>query len=528
MRFFNTEGPIQTDIHYYLPPLERLNKEEVLSLIAARKYFILHAPRQTGKTTCMLALTDELNRKGQYRALYTNVEAAQAVREDMAEAMRGILFQLALMAELQLKDSFPREQMEEVLARAGATMPLFTMLQRWSQTDPRPVVLVIDEIDALIGDTLISVLRQLRSGYAHRPAAFPQSVILCGVRDVRDYRIHSSKTKEIITGGSAFNIKAESLRLGNFSAAEIVRLYQQHTEETGQEFAYDVWGLIWELTGGQPWLVNALAYEACFRMPEGKDRSRLITAEIIGRASENLILRRDTHLDQLVDKLQEPRVQRVIEPILAGVDLEKKVPADDIQYVIDLGLIRRGDKGIDIANAIYREIIPRELTWVTQLAFESTQQPDWYIAPDGRLDVTKLLRAFQQFFRENSEVWLERFDYKEAGPHLLMQAFLQRIINSGGRIEREYGLGRGRTDLLIVWPYSGGAQRIVIELKVARSAPDKLIAKGLAQTAEYMDRSGAPEGHLVIFDQRRNRKWADKVFRRARKFQGHAITVWGM
>ncbi|MGH6630246.1 MAG: hypothetical protein ACREB3_10995, partial [Burkholderiales bacterium] len=367
-----------------------------------------------------------------------------------------------------------------------------------------------------------SVLRQLRTGYAGRPRAFPQSIILCGVRDVRDYRMQGAR--EVVTGGSAFNIKDESLRLGNFSAEEIKALYLQHTAETGQRFDDGVWPLVWDLTAGQPWLVNALAYDVCFRRPEGKDRSRPITVELIEQSKETLILRRDTHLHQLAERLKEDRVRRVIEPILmSGLETEK-IPPDDIQYVRDLGLIGLGQP-LAISNAIYREVIPRELTWSTQEFL--VQEAAWYVGPDGRLEMTKLLKEFQQFFREHSESWLERFDYKEAGPQLLLQSFLQRIVNGGGEIRREYGLGRKRTDLLITWPYTGGAQRVVIELKIARSAPDKLITEGLAQTADYLDRSGAPEGHLVIFDRRR-RKWADKIFRRARKYQGHSITVWGM
>jgi len=526
MRFFNTEGPIQTDIHYFLPPLERMKKAELLSLIAARKYFVLHAPRQTGKTTCLLALADELNRTGLCRALYVNVEVAQAAREDVSAAMSAILNQLALQAQQQLKDDRPEQLRKEAIAINGGFAALNWLLAKWSEADPRPLALMLDEVDALIGDTLISLLRQLRAGYPHRPARFPQSVILCGVRDVRDYRIHSSKTKEIITGGSAFNIKAESLRLGNFTPDETERLYRQHTGETGQIFDDDIFPLVWELTGGQPWLVNALAYEACFRMPEGKDRSRPITIGMIEQAKENLILRRDTHLDQLADKLAEARVRRVIEPLLAGGRLEEQQVADDIQYVIDLGLIRRSDVGLEVSNAIYREIIPRELTVVAQINFESTYRPESYVAPDGRLEMVKLLEAFQQFFRENSESWLERFDYKEAGPQLLLQAFLQRILNGGGNINREYGLGRGRTDLLVTWPYTNGVQRVVLELKVRRG--EKTLQDGLAQTAGYMDRCGASEGHLVIFDRRKNKKWEEKIYRRTETHGPHTINVWGM
>ncbi len=524
MKFFNAEGPMMPDIHYVLPPLARFNQDEVTSLIAARKYFVLHAPRQTGKTTCMMALMKALNESGQYRALYFNVETGQAARENVDAAMGAILSQLAWQAHLQLKDEFPTQNLKAALAPERVFGALHWMLSQWSAADPRPLVVVLDEIDSLIGDTLISVLRQLRSGYPDRPAAFPQCAILCGVRDVQDYRIHSSSTKAVITGGSAFNIKAASWRLGNFTADDIRQLYAQHTVETGQVFDEAIFPLVWELTEGQPWLVNALAYEVCFRMPEGKDRAQTVTCDLIERAKEILILRRDVHLDQLADKLQEDRVRRVIEPILSGTPERETIPPDDLKYTRDLGLV--APSGLPrIANRIYQEVIPRELTWVTQEFM--VQETAWYVAADGRLDMSKLLKAFQQYFRENAEAWLERFAYKEAGPHLLLQAFLQRIVNGGGDIRREYGLGRMRTDLLVIWPYAAGTQRVVIELKVARTAPDKLISEGLAQTAEYMDRSDAAEGHLVIFDRRR-RKWADKIFRRTRKHQGHSITVWGM
>ncbi|NJN46416.1 MAG: hypothetical protein HC808_08010 [Candidatus Competibacteraceae bacterium] len=301
-------------------------------------------------------------------------------------------------------------------------------MTRWRNENARPLVLLIDEIDALVGDTMIAVLRQIRGGYDKRPGQFPQSVILCGVRDVRDYRIHSSREKTIITGGSAFNIKAESLRLGNFTRAEVEALYHQHTEETDQAFTPEALGRVWELTQGQPWLVNALGYETCFRMKANRDRSRPITLEHINAAKENLILRRETHLDQLTDKLKEERVRRVIEPLLRGGPLSTQVPEDDIHYVVDLGLIRREATGLVVANGIYQEVILRELTWVSQLSLESTQTPAWYIRPDGTLDLCKLLAAFQEFFREHSEHWVERFQYKEAGPQLLLQAFLQPTV----------------------------------------------------------------------------------------------------
>ena len=385
-------------------------------------------------------------------------------------------------------------------------------------------MLLVDEIDALVGDTLLSVLRQLRAGYLQRPKSFPQSVVLCGVRDVRDYRIHSSAEKEIIAGGSAFNVKAESLRLGDFSEAQVRALLAQHAEETGQAFTEDALAEVWALTCGQPWLVNALAYDACFRNRAGRDRSRAIDAAAVTEARERLIARRETHLDQLADKLQEDRVRRVVGPLLSGGD-EREFSAHDIEYVRDLGLIASGGP-LRIANPIYAEVVPRELTYAAQAGL--VEEMAWYVDADGGLEVGKLLTAFQEFFREHSEHWVARFDYREAGPQLLLQAFLQRVVNGGGRIEREYGLGRRRTDLLIMWPQGGRTRKFVIECKVLHKSLERTIADGLEQTAAYMDRCAAEAGHLVIFDRDESRSWEDKLFHRHESAGGVEIEVWGM
>jgi hypothetical protein len=525
MRFFNTAGPVRPEDHYCLPPLARFDREEILSLLEQKKYFVLHAPRQTGKTSSLLALMEHLNREGKYRCLYGNAEGGQAAREEVDQGVRAVLGELVSRARTHLADPFPAAIWQQVLHEYGGVGALNQVLTLWAEQSEKPLVLLIDEIDSLVGDTLIAVLRQLRSGYDKRPAHFPQSILLCGVRDVRDYRIYSDREKTIITGGSAFNVKAESLRLGDFNWEEVEQLYGQHTAETGQAFEPEALDLVWELTQGQPWLVNALGYETCFKMKEGRDRSQPITAERVQQAKENLILRRETHLDQLTDKLREDRVRRVIEPLLAGDTRPDLIPSDDIAYVHDLGLIRTEGQ-LAIANRIYQEVIPRELTYSTQLTL--AQEPAWYVGADGRLDLSKLLTAFQEFFREHSEHWVERFEYKEAGPQLLLQAFLQRIVNAGGRLEREYGLGRKRTDLLVIWPYPGGVQKAVIELKIRYGSLERTVKEGLEQTWMYLDRSGAEEGHLVIFDRDPGKAWEEKIFCQEGKYQGKRIQVWGM
>lgn len=531
-KFFNTAGPIQPDLHYNVDPLKRIDLEEIELLIDQRKYFVLHAPRQTGKTTCLLALRDYLNARGEFIAVYANIEAGQAARNDVERVVGATVATIASETCNIIRNDMPHILLQELKKTEGGDSLLASYLSALSKELPRPLIIFLDEIDSLVGDGLVSVLRQIRSGYANRPARFPQTIILCGVRDVRDYRIVLSN-QDIVTGGSAFNIKAESLRLGNLTRDEIHDLYMQHTEATGQEFDPGCFPLIWTATEGQPWLVNALGYEVTMKMRENRDRSVRIIPEMIYRAQEQIIYRRDTHIDILIDKLREDRVRRVIGPMLASeTDADESLmPQDDVQYVADLGLITL-DKPRRIANAIYREIIPRELTWTTQSGL--VQQSEWYLNPDGSICMEKLLLDFQQFFRQNADAWIERFDYKESGPQLLLQAFLQRIVNGGGYIDREYGLGRGRTDLLITKPltphYGGPFQRIVLELKILRGSLEPTIQKGLEQTARYMDKCGGfiNEGHFILFDRTPGKPWEEKIWHRTERYGERQIGVWGM
>ena len=496
MRFFNTEGPNVAEDHYCLPPLQRWNLEEILTLIDQKKYFLLHAPRQTGKTTCLLALADYLNRQGRYRAVYANLEPAQAARENVALAMTGIVQTIAAEAAGPLGDVRGETLAREVLADQAATVMLGQFLTRWCGSSPQPTALLLDEVDALIGDTLIALLRQLRAGYPKRPTRFPQTVVLCGVRDLRDYRIHASAENSVITGGSAFNIKAESLRLGDFSEADVRALLRQHTDETGQTFAPEALAAVWTLTQGQPWLTNALAYEACFRMREGLDRSRPVTVERIEQAKENLILRRVTHLDQLADKLREARVRRVIEPMLAGGALGE-VPEDDRQYLVDLGLLRReGGGGLVVANPIYREVLPRALASGPQDSLPQIS-PTW-LNPDGSLNPEQLLTAFLHFWRQHGQPLLGSAPYHEIAPHLVLMAFLHRVVNGGGTLEREYAIGWGRMDLCLRY----GPVTLGIELKVWRDGEPDPLTEGLAQLDGYLAGLGLDSGWLVMFDRR--------------------------
>lgn len=515
MKYFNMAGPCRPEKHYMLPAADRL--PELRRLIDQQEYFVIHAPRQVGKTTMMMQLARELQAEGRYNAVVITAEPGHAFPDDVGAAELAMLDGWRADAVL-----LPPELKPPAWSQANPGARIRQALQDWTIASPRPLVVFLDEIDSLQDDVLVSALRQLRAGYAQRPQGFPWSLGLIGMRDIRDYKVKSGGSERLNTA-SPFNILTRSLTIGNFTADEVTALYRQHTAETGQLFTDEAIARAYYLTQGQPYMVNALAKVSVEELQT--DLSKPIGVGEIEQAKEILILRNETHLRSLFERLREERVRRVIEPILAG-DAVAEVPEDDLRFVQDLGLAVGINGGhLQIANPIYREVIPRVLANSAQRTI--SQETKWYVLPDGCLDMEKLMTAFQQFFRENSEHWVERFDYKEAGPQLLLQAFLHRVVNGGGRIEREYGLGRGRTDLLVLWNYPSGVQRIVLELKIRRKALETTITEGLAQTLEYGERCAADELHFVLFD-RAKKPWSKKIFKRTRKLRGATIKVWGM
>lgn len=190
-KFFNTAGPIKQDLHYFIPMEQRWDLEEVMHLIRQQKYFVLHAPRQTGKTSAMLDLVEVLNREGVYQAVYANLEASQGAKENVARGIRAVVVEIASRLDYFHQSPLLENHISGIFDRVGEDKALSETLTFWAQETKKPVVLILDEVDSLVGDTLISLLRQVRSGYDKRPGQFPHSIILCGVRDVRDYRIRS-------------------------------------------------------------------------------------------------------------------------------------------------------------------------------------------------------------------------------------------------------------------------------------------------------------------------------------------------
>lgn len=498
-----------------LPPERRLGR--VRELIGEHKFFTLHAGRQTGKTTSLMWLQDHLSRTGSWRALWVDIETARE-QPDPTVAMSVILENIERAHAYRYPDLDGSADAARTSSRPQ-TMVL-RYLSRLAALDARPLVVLFDEADGLVGEAMVSFLTQLRQGYIERSKlAFPASVVLVGQRQVRDDALDVEERRVVSWLGttSPFNVTAEATTLGSFTEAEVAELYDQHTAATGQRFDPEAVARAFELGAGHPWLTNAIADQIVRR--EAPDRAMAITAAHVEAAKEAIILERRSHIDSLVARLREPRVRRIVEPMLTGGLASQDMLDDDLAYVLGLGLIRARGGRFEIANPIYREVIPRALTYAMQM--QIADEPAWFVRPDGSLDLGKLLAAFQVFWRKDGHLAAEGFAYREAGPHLMLMAFLQRIVNGGGRIEREYGLGRGTLDLMVLWR----AERHLLEVKIRRDTETEHDA--LDRLARYLDHAGLAEGWLVLFDLRKGLSWGEKLFVRAVEHAGKRIRIVG-
>ncbi|MDR2679330.1 MAG: PD-(D/E)XK nuclease domain-containing protein [Tannerella sp.] len=375
---------------------------------------------------------------------------------------------------------------------------------------PKPLIVLFDEVDVITGDAMIDFLRQLRGGFASRGVGqFPVSIALVGMRDLKDYLV-AAKDGKPVNPGSPFNIKADSAVLSNFAKDDVAKLFAQRTKETGQQITQEALDYVYEQSKGQPWIVNSLFMRATLRILD-EESTETVTLEHVRQAREQMIMAHETHLDALAYRLEDPQIRSIIESLITGESNPSLAASEAFRMCVDLGLVSIERGTPQISNPIYKEVIARQMTFSTQLAIP---EPSWkWETPGGELDMDALLHEFQKFWRLNSEIWEEKSDYTEAFPHLLLMAFLQRVTNGAGHINREYAAGRGRMDLAV--EYAGKCYIIEVKNIYHYNTPTAVREEGLDQIQQYRDRidASAP-AYLVIFDRRPKAKelsWDEKI-----------------
>jgi hypothetical protein len=503
-------------------------------MIERSSYFVIHSPRQSGKTTLLDALTEKINRDGKYYALQISLFGAN-VSEDInfifdviAESIAKECKSSNLPAIASLADEIDRNREDIYVFR------IRDMLRNMCNALEKELIIFFDEADTIPGSAIIPFLSQIRDGYLNRlkpNKKFPKSMVLVGMIDIADY-----KTKVRADGYSAgtsspFNVRRESLSLPDFSKKQIYELYGQHTAASRQSFTDGAIDRAWYWTEGQPWLVNALA-NLIIDLKLNYDYSRTIDGDMIDDMANDLILQNQTHFHSLAERLKEPRVLRIMDAVVSGADrFHKGVLPDDVRYCTELGLLKpdKGGSGsLRPSNPIYQEVIVRILSsGILMKTVPADISSKW---TDGiSLDMSGLLQEFQKHWVENGELMASdsrilvsanhaNIDFgildNDAGSDplsaadrnvnlasllsesfcvLVLFSFLQRVLNGGALIQREFALGRKFAD--IVATYKGKRYPIEVKIKGALSR-----RQSLDQLQGYIDRCNATEGWLVVFD----------------------------
>ncbi|MDR2199073.1 MAG: AAA-like domain-containing protein [Deltaproteobacteria bacterium] len=527
IKVFNTVGPCIPSKHYMLPVLPRI--PDVDEMINGEYYFIIHAPRQSGKTSYLKYLTNHINKNNDYYALLCPLESLDGIA-DRDYAINSIISQIhdaLINSGIKIFKQLSEEY--EPPLKLNSTSIVKNLLNFLCKNLDKELIVFFDEADCISEDPLITFLHQIRTGYINRydsiDSKFPRSMALVGMRDFRDYVKKTRSNYESRILASPFNVKKDALTLSNFTQDEIGFLYHQHTEASGQVFDDESIQRAFYWTEGQPWLVNALAYETVVKILKN-DYQKPVTKELIDEAGERLIKRRDTHIDSLLERLKDPRVAKVMDSVFASTVSNIPSNNDDRQYCIDLGLVVNNEKKeLRVANNIYKEVFSRVITDQIQEKFNKIlPETPW---TDGKIIfMDKILKEFQKFWRKGSLSFpfhdsnYIASHYDEALYSFILFAFLQRLVNSKATVFWQLAEGRGAVDLGILYK----DKEYIIEVKIKGNHTEK---ESISQLVGYLKSNNASDGWLVIFDRNREKDMDKKITWKKIKYEGKIIHIAG-
>jgi hypothetical protein len=496
-------------------------------MVEGEYYFTIHAPRQSGKTTFLDALTEKINSDGKYYALNCSLLAlSDIVNEDLA--INTIISKLNFFMQSSQALSISNNAFlyDNLPGINDSRIKLSIFLNKLCEKLDKDLVVFFDEVDCLSGPGLISFLSQIRDSYQIRFTPgnkFPRSLALVGLMDIKDIQVADAEPNG--APPCPFNIKLDSLTLPNYTREQIGILYGQHTEAAGQTFEDRAIEKAWLWSAGQPWLVNALAKIAVENLLKN-DFSKSVTVEIIDLAAKAIIAGEFDHSDFLIKRLAEPNVRRTMEAVIVGAPYfdETTISDDDIQYVLNLGLLKLENGIYKPASPIYGEIIFRKLAKGPERRIPNYE--DQWIK-GRKLDMRSLLRAFQKFWRENEETPGEPDRVAEIDPFLACFAFIQKTLNGHlDGINIKYALGQSQVDLflhckMVTYPVSLRSQR------PGQKYADVAWEKSMEQLQANMDKSRSNIGWLVVFELDKTKSLKEKKYWLTMQYKNSTIHVVG-
>lgn len=484
-RRFNTAGPNDSARHSTISARSRV--PALWDIVEQGNYFVLHAPRQMGKTTLLFDLAAEINREKAHVAAVVSLEPGAAFPAvDAAELAMLDSWRYDLAAYLPSEISVPRWPNAPPGNRIGAALSAF------AQECPRPIVLLIDGLDTLSRDVRMSVIRQIRAGKPRRPRGFPWAIGIASLRDPRELDSPTQGPTSAAVPTSSMSLEAEVIPLPPFTREHVGQLCESLAEQLGQPVLETAVDRIFEQTSGVPYLVSLFAH----RMLEMfEQRKGPLTAADVDRARDVILERRGGLFDEVADRMRDARFKALLEQVPQGT--VRDLSSEEARAAVDLGVVREDSDGtVQYTNPLWRNFVTRFFP-TTKSSIFTNDKPVW-VRSDGRLDPEKLLETFVDFWRRHGDQVFAGATYGELSP-LVLTAFLNGIVKKGGLIEREYALGRGRMDVCI----RQGGSAVALVVKVRRDRDVDPVVEGLAQVDESLGRHGIQDGWLVIFDRRK-------------------------
>lgn len=474
MREFNTSGPNIADRHYTLFRNDYLKKG--IELVEKERYFTIWAPRQTGKSTYFRQLADELTKIG-YEVAHINFENYKDESRD------------AFLLRL-------RNELTTFLSIDFSGLGISEIFYRIEQQKDGKFVLIIDEVEGINPEYFGTFLHSIRNAYHSRTEHGLKSVIFVGVSNIVGI---------VQDNASPFNI-AENLNIGYFTQEESMTLLEMHETETGQLFEPKVKEKIYEITAGQPGLVNGFANQLVTRYP---DEKILNYAQYLEVEHWYLNVAIDKNVSNIINKAKDfrPLVERLL---FTEADIPFDIDREAIKILHTNGIIREGkDRMIAFWVPLYRKRLYKAFYPYTNgegKRIGAEVISSHYFDEKGKLKIDTLIQNFKKYVkRRGFGVFREKIGTDEDGnpiyasiPEAAMvyafETYIQAILEVlDGKSYREAQTALGRTDLLI----NINGEELLIETKIFYH--EAAFRRGKQQTAYYCKHLGLDRGIYLVF-----------------------------
>ena len=468
-RYFNTSGPNIPSEHYTLMREELVAKG--VEQVHKSRYFTIWAPRQSGKSTYFRLLAIELEKEG-YKVCHVNVEAFKVVDE------RFLCHYLAK----EMTNAYG-------ISIKGDTIDwLFSDVLNISN---EKLVFIIDEIEGLNPDLFNRFLHTIRASYHSRLNHSLKSVIFVGVSNI---------TSVVEDNASPFNI-SDSFELPYFTREEVFALFGQHEKEAGQLFSEEVKNKIFDISVGQPGLVNGFGLELSKRFSEKQiidyqdylEVEHWYLYEALDKNVANIINKAKVHQKFMETLLFTERKTRF------DIDNEKH------RFLHVNGLIK-ADKEYNVTFwvPLYKKRLQKY--FYPRLNGESEEiqtniNISEYFSADGMLNWDKIIREYQEYAKRRGFRYFIQRDEKgeptgllEAGLMYSFETFIQTFLQvMKGKSYLEAHVALGRSDLIV----NIRGNEAVIEGKIYSNITQ--FVDGKAQLAYYIQSLGLKKGIYLVF-----------------------------